>query len=222
MVAHQMTFCPTVYQFRKQVTNAALNKYKSIVKKDKSGECPMYRNKEYKKRERYRKKQQNKSRWYKKGKTDYKSIIFVPATPNSRLQKQYKQVIKKHKVNIKVIEQAGKQLKTILQKSDPFKQVNCQDENCFPCLSNKSGKPTNCHKDGIVYQISCKECPAVYIGESARNANCRGREHIKDYETNKDCSIMQRHTQLHHQHDTNRPKYTMTFKQIYGDRCMDR
>ena len=60
------------YQFRKQVTNAALSKYKSIVKKDKSGECPMYRNKEYKKHERYRKKQQNKTRWYKKGKTYYK------------------------------------------------------------------------------------------------------------------------------------------------------
>ena len=34
---------------------------------------------------------------------------------------------------------------------------------------------------------------------------------------------MQRHTQSHHKHDTNAPKYTMTVKQIYGDNnCMDR
>ena len=33
---------------------------------------------------------------------------------------------------------------------------------------------------------------------------------------------MQRHTQLHHKHDTHPPKYTMTVKQIYGDKCMDR
>ena len=33
---------------------------------------------------------------------------------------------------------------------------------------------------------------------------------------------MQRHTQSHHKHDTTAPKYTMTVKQIYGDKCMDR
>ena len=65
-------------------------------------------------------------------------------------------------------------------------------------------------------------CKAIYIGESARNANSRGGEHLKDYETNKDCSIMLRHTQLHHQHDTHAPSYTMTVKQIYGNKCMDR
>ena len=30
------------------------------------------------------------------------------------------------------------------------------------------------------------------------------------------------HTQTDRQTDTNRPKYTMTVKQIYGERCMDR
>ena len=121
-----------------------------------------------------------------------------------------------------MIEKAGKQIKTIFQKSDPFKPEKCQDTECFPCQTNNNGKSTNCRKDGIVYQITCNKCPAIYIGESARNANCRGREHLNDHQINKDCSVMQRHTQLHHKHDTHPPKYTMTVKQIYGDKAMDR
>ena len=76
------------YQFRRQITNAALNKYKQIREKDNTGECPIYRNREWKRTERDQKKQQNKTQWYKKGRTKIKSVIFVPATPRSQLQKE--------------------------------------------------------------------------------------------------------------------------------------
>ena len=102
--------------FRKQVTKAALKKYKDITHKDKTGECPRYRNKTWQKTEREKKKQQQKTKWYKKGKQKYKSVIFVPATPHSKLQKEYKKIIEKHQMKIKVIEKAGTQLKNILQK----------------------------------------------------------------------------------------------------------
>ena len=64
--------------------------------------------------------------------------IFVPATPNLKIQKDYSKIIQKHKIDIKVVEKAGKQLKTTLQTSDPFKQSKYQDEECFPTkmLSN--------------------------------------------------------------------------------------
>ena len=138
------------HQFRKQITHSALNKYKDIVEKDRTGECPMYRNKNWKKNERIKKKQQSKTKWFKKGKTKYKSTIFVPATPNSTLQKEYSRIIKKHNIEIKVIEKAGRQIKSILQKSDPFKPIKCQDEDCFPCKADNN-KHTNCRKGGIVY-----------------------------------------------------------------------
>ena len=120
-----------------------------------------------------------------------------------------------------MIEKAGKQLKSILQKSDPFKPHKCPDADCFPCKAD-TNKPTNCRRDGIIYHITCNECGAVYVGESSRNANSRGKEHLTDNETNKDCSVMRRHTQLRHANDTKTPEYTMTVKQIYGDRCFDR
>ena len=210
------------YQFRRQVTNAALNKYKQIKENDKKGETPMYRNKDWKRAERDRKKQQNKTQWYKKGKTKYKSIIFVPATPKSKLQKEYSKIIKKHKMKIKVVEKAGIQVKNLIQKSEPFKQNKCNDKDCFPCTSSKNNKHTNCRKDGVIYYITCNTCRAQYVGESSRNGNTRGKEHLNDYETNRDSSIMLRHIQTHHRHDEQRPTFTMTITQIYNNRCMDR
>ena len=211
------------HKFRQQITHAALNKYKQIKEKDKNGECPIYRNREWKRAERDKKKQQSKTQWYKKGKAKNKSVLFVPATPKSKLQKEYTKIINKHNMKIKVVEKAGTKIKNLIQKSEPFKQNKCNDKDCFPCKSNKNNnKNTNCRKDGIIYYITCNKCQAIYVGESARNGNSRGKEHFNDYITNKDSSIMQRHTQTHHRHDTDKPEYTMTVKQIYGNNSMDR
>ena len=79
------------YKFREQVTKSAIHKYKDILAKDKTGECPLYRNKDWNRTERIKKKQQNKTKWFKKGKTKHKSVLFIPATPNSKLQKSYKE-----------------------------------------------------------------------------------------------------------------------------------
>ena len=200
-----------------------MNKYKQIREKDKNGECPIYRNREWKRAERDKKKQQSKAQWYRKGKAKNKSVLFVPATPKSELQKQYTKIIHKHNMRIKVVERAGTQIKNLIQKSEPFKQNKCSDTDCFVCKSNKNNnKNTNCRKDGIIYHITCNKCHAIYVGESARNGNSRGKEHVNDYITNKDSSIMKRHTQTHHKHDTDKPEYTMTVKQIHGNNCMDR
>ena len=209
------------YEFRKQVTNAALNKYKEIKEKDKTGECPMYRNKHWKKTERQKKKQQNKTKWFKKGRTKYKSVLFVPATPDSKLQQEYSKIINKHNIKIKIVEKSGKQIKNLLQKSEPFKNDKCADKDCFPCKTNNN-KTSNCRKDGIIYTITCNKCQSKYVGESSRNANSRGKEHQNDYDTDRDSSIMSRHTQAHHKDDTDKPEYTMTVKQIYANKCMDR
>ena len=87
----------------------------------------IYRNKTWQKQERDKKKQQNKSTWYKRN-SNNKSIIFVPATPKSKLQKEYKKIINKHKLGIKVVEKLGIQIKHIIQKSDPFKNNKCSNE----------------------------------------------------------------------------------------------
>ena len=211
-------------EFRKQITKSALNKYREIQDKDKKGECPMYRNRQWKKTEREKKKRQNKTNWYKKNNSNkkYKSVLFVQATPKSQLQKQYQKVINKHKLKIKVIEKAGTQVKNLVQRSDPFKANKCSDPKCFPCQNNNENKATKCRKEGIVYTIKCNKCTAQYIGESSHNAYTRDKEHKQDYDTKRECSVMLRHTETHHKDDTDKPEYTMNVTQIYTNKCMDR
>ena len=131
--------------------------------------------------------------------------------------------MRKHNVNIKVIEKSGKQVKDILQTSDPFKPNTCPDEECFICKNSTNTKSTNCREEGIVYNIKCNQCQAIYVGESSRNAISRGREHLRDYQNNRDCSVMLRHCKTHHpNYDANTPDFSMKVKQIYKNRCMDR
>ena len=210
------------YQFRKQITESALNTYKNIIEKDRTGECPLYRNKTWQKQERDKKKQQNKSTWYKRN-SNNKSIIFVPATPKSKLQKEYKKIINKHKLGIKVVEKSGTQIKHIIQKSDPFKNNKYPDKECFTCMTNNNNKQTNCRKEGVTYKITCNKCPAVYIGETSRNGITRGKEHVTDFINKRDHSIMLRHAQTCHPEEINNtPNFSMTITNIYKNKPLDR
>ena len=47
-------------------------------------------------------------------------------------------------------------------------------DRCVVCLQ---GKPDDCSKSSVVYQIQCS-CSAVYIGKRGRCINVRLREHL--------------------------------------------
>ena len=90
-------------------------------------------------------------------------------------------------------------------------------------MCKNSSKPTKCRKEGIVYHILCNQCQAVYVGESSRNGNSRGKEHINNFINKRECSVMLRHNKTHHPNcDQNNPNFTMTVKQIYESRSIDR
>ena len=36
---------------------------------------------------------------------------------------------------------------------------------------------------GVVYQIPCKDCPAIYMGETGSKYGTREKEHLKDVES---------------------------------------
>ena len=40
------------------------------------------------------------------------------------------------------------------------------------------GKVLGKEKSGLVYQISCRDCDALYVGETGRSLETRKREHI--------------------------------------------
>ena len=198
-------------RFRCEVLKSAIHAYKTIRDKDKNGIQPLYRTRSWKKEEREKEKKKKKTGWFRKG--GYRSVIFVPTTPGSKLKKLYEDTIKENKVAIKVVERSGTTIKRKIQKSDPLgKGKKCKNnEDCLICMNG--GKA--CRKDGITYEIECEECGDKYVGESSRNAYTRGNEHMKEYKNKCKNSIMQRHAdEKHNEHDAN-TKYRMKVTGLY-------
>ena len=53
--------------------------------------------------------------------------------------------------------------------------VECISEPCIVCPYGKRG---DCSKLGVVYQLECLSCNAVYIGETGRMLSIRVKEHM--------------------------------------------
>ena len=189
-------------QFREQILRSALKAHSRIKEKVARGERPLYRRKDWKQKERLKEKRGKKENWYKK-KKDYRSVLFVQPTEGSALKKVYEDVISKSRCRVKVVERAGTSIKKMLQKSYPFEKAKCEDK-CFVCMSEGSG---NCRRCNVSYEIVCTRegCKNVYIGETSRNAFCRGKEHLKDLETMKEESVLVEHLNKCHEGDTSHP-----------------
>ena len=191
-------------KFRAEVTKSALTAYRRIVDKDKKGEQPLYRKKQWKRAERLKKRRAQKENWYKRG--GYKSVIFVPATPHSKLRKRYEEEIKKTDLKIKVVETSGRTVKSIIQKSDPFKRAGCNNiEGCMVCEGGKG----QCRREGVTYEIKCSQCECIYVGETARNAHSRGKEHMAALKKKDPSSVLWRHTKQAHSDSHTPPHYSM-------------
>lgn len=194
-------------KFRVQVIRSAMTAYKKILSEVTNGKRPMYRRKQWKQNIRTKEKRERKENWYKQKKTTkenvFKSVLFVQPTRGSALKKKYEAVIRKSSCNVKVVERAGTSVKKQLQKSYPFKKKKCHD-GCFVCLSNGEG---NCRRSNVNYEIKCirEGCSFVYKGETARNAYCRGEEHLKGIENEKHDSVLYQHIVECHQSNFNEP-----------------
>ena len=116
----------------------------------------------------------NKNWYLKDGRSE--TVMFVNATPNEVLKKKVEQAAKKHKIKVKVVERRGNTMKSILQKSDPFNKMTCEEEDCVIC---REGMDVDCRMRGVVYEIVCKEegCNKKYIGQTGRSLYERMREH---------------------------------------------
>jgi hypothetical protein len=200
-------------KFRIEVLRSALKAYESIQKLDASGESPMYRSGEWRRQHSSREKWQKQDKWYKKG--GYESVIFIAATPNSTLKRQYEREIRSVGLKIKVVEQSGMTLKRELQRSDPFRDKTCGREQCMVCQNGGKG---NCNAIGVTYELICGSCEHKYIGETSRTAYTRGKEHLRSLKRKEEGSVMWRHTGEEHGSDV--PDFTMNVTGVFGDDAM--
>eukprot|EP00794_Sanderia_malayensis_P013424 gene13424-14803_t len=173
----QMQFSGFPKKFRYEIVNSALKAYDEIHRRVELGERPLYHPFEWNREERDRAKKNRVLNWYKNGK--YDSVIFIQSTPGSELKSKYQNEIDRCGVRIRVVEKAGRSLKSRLQRSDPFKEASC---NCETCLIGGRG---SCSKDGINYEIACVGCEqqgrdVKYHGESSKNGYTHGKQHLEE------------------------------------------
>ena len=175
----RMQFSGYPESFREEVVKSAMDAYERMIDKDQQGEEPMYRMRDWKMVELAEVRRKKKSEWFKGAEGKNESVIFLPATPGSELKKRYMYMdtIMKAGVGVAVAEFPGCSAKSKVQKSDPFRSRECGDvDKCMVC--GNGGRCGRCRRTGVAYEMGCKRCNQRYIGEIARNAFTRGREHM--------------------------------------------
>ena len=73
----------------------------------------------------------------------------------SVLQCQYQEEINQNDIKIRVLEKTGRSMKSLLQRSGPFKPRKCGRALCFICETKKKG---SCDKNEVNYVITCVGC----------------------------------------------------------------
>ena len=100
---------------------------------------------------------------------------------------------------VRIIEKPGQKFIDILKNNiKKKKKPICPEENC---LIGKNPKGGNCRTNEIVYEITCKQCGNVYIGESSRNGHTRSIEHMEQMLRNDESSVLMRHRREKHNGD---------------------
>jgi hypothetical protein len=187
-------------EFRHNIVKQAVARYDGMVAADREGTHPLYRDQNWHKQVRHAHRQTKKTDWLKKG--NYETVIMVNATPGGELVKRYKEVVKNNPgpVKIKIMEKGGRQVKSILQRSNPGKTRGCDSPDCLACKQEK-GKGGDCRKNNVGYELGCDLCGAEnvsYVGETAQNIYTRGLKHMANYKGKQKDSPLWKHSQLEH------------------------
>ena len=212
-MALRMQFSGYSKRFRHQIIDSAIKAFRVRQEEELSGVRPLHRPKGWKREEREKQRRRKRENWYRKDGDE--AVIFVPATPQSQLQRRYKQEIKDQGFRIKVVEKSGTTLKQMLQRSDPFKPNKCSRTNCFVCQSDRKGP---CNRQGVTYNIECQGCKNTYVGETARSAYTRGKEHMESMERRDEKSALWRHCV--EKHNAEQQEFKMTVTGVYSNDAM--
>ena len=114
---------------------------------------------------------------------------------------------------MEVIEKAGSNLKSRLQKSNPFPDNTCPDPECILCENNSNSM---CRRNNVTYEVKCDLCKDIYIGETSRNLYTRIKEHLSDYRNKSKDSVLYRHAVAKHSHNQHVP-YTAKVTGVHRD-----
>jgi hypothetical protein len=191
-------------KFRLEILKSVKNGHAKIVEDDAKGEKPMYRGRMWRRTERFKAKQNKQRGWHRKD--GHSSVIFVPHTPGGKLAKTMRNTMERimggQRGGMKIVEQVGMSVASMLQKSDPWKEKSCQRAECVVC---KHGGQGDCGKESVRYRVTCVECKDehVYEGETSANGYYRGKLHTELYHSKsrplREKSFMWKHSEDKHE-----------------------
>ena len=175
-----------------------------MVKDDKAGTKPLFRDRNWNREERNKMKSNRKLNWYnsEKNEIEYKSVLFVPVTKGGILAKELKkreeEINKNSEERIKIIEGGGKKMKDILVVKNPFPTTSCEMRKCLLCKNVSNQIKFSCTSNNVGYKLVCETCEdrgfdKVYEGETARSARVRGAEHRRDFNNGREDSALHKH-----------------------------
>ena len=197
---------------RYHVIRSAYKAYEKIKENDANGIRPMYRSKNWNATERRKNRKSKRTSWY----GDFDSVIFVDATPNSELKKQFDKEINQRRMKIKVVERSGTRMKNILQKNSVLNDKQCP-EDCFVCATTGKG---NCMGSGATYTIRCdgdhdEGKVYQYDGRTMMNTYARGKQHWDNFKSKDEDSFMWKHCM--EKHDGVEQPFTIQVSGRYKD-----
>ena len=110
-----------------------------------NGSRPIYRSSQWQKEDRAVKRLVKAKTWSKAD-----SVMFVQATPGELLKKEISKIMHESGLKVRVVEKAGRSIKSLLQRSDVSSSAVCLDDQCPICLTSGKGK---CEMKGVVNRI---------------------------------------------------------------------
>ena len=205
-----------------RVVSAGLTGYQKLVEKCQKGEAVMHRSAAEGFASRFRKKLLSPSNWFRPKRKNPASkrkkknshindpevvtVMFVSQTPGGKLakllQKVEEKISKLTNERVRMVERAGRSVKQLLVRSNPWAGGVCDRDKCLPCIGS-DGKQ-DCRSKNIVYDIICKTCEeggrkrSVYTGMTSRTAFERGREHLEGLEKGNSENALYKHKSDHH------------------------
>ena len=144
------------------------------------------------------------------------TVIFVPRTPHGELARLLRDVEaemqKFTKTRVKIVEETGDMVKSLVTRSNPWAGEKCSRGDCPVCSYGE--KQGDCRKRNLVYKTQCLVCKeqgreALYVGETARTAYERGREHHQDRRSHSEKSHMYCHSMEEHSQSEEQPQFSM-------------
>ena len=187
---------------RDVIVGEGLARLCNLKKQVEDGLRPMYRTAEWQQHERIIGKKLKRKSWYG---ANVESVVFCQATPNEILRKSLQEEVKKSGLNIRVVEKGGRNVKSLLQRSDVKPEISCNDPSCVVCLTSSRGQ---CRVENSGYSITCLQCEengvtATYQGETGRCAKVRCGEHARDLRNKAPRSNLYDHVVERHAGDLN-------------------